>query len=247
MKHIKAIGFDLFGTLIFVDKITQDDALKRLVKILRENGFEIDFEEFVVVYSAAVIKFMEQARQNHKETHNRYWICETLRQFGYDVVPGDPRISDAIETYFEEFIAYMELLPGTIEMLGALRKHYQLGLLSNFTHAPAVRDALANLGLAPYLDFILISGESGHRKPGAEAYSQLIKNFGVSAKLIAFAGDDPVADLQGALNAGIQPIWTHYASLHTGRTISDLALTANTGIPIIKNWDELLALLKIPA
>lgn len=245
MKHIRAIGFDLFGTLIFVNKLARGDALQRLLEILREHGFDIEHDAFVEVYLATVRKFKEEARANHRETHNRYWICETLNRFGYDVLPGDPRIVSAIQAYFADFISHIELLPGTAEMLDRLREKYLIGLLSNFTHAPAVREALARLGIASRFEFILISGELGHRKPGEPAFSKMIESFGVWKHQIAYVGDDPVADLQGALDAGIQPVWTHYAAIHNQGTIKDLPPAFDTAIPTVRNWDDLLALMEV--
>jgi len=243
MKHIKAIGFDLFGTLVFVDKFSRRDALQSLLNILQENGFEIEDDTFVEAYLEAVRKFKDEARKDHKETHNRYWICETLNHFGYDVAPGDPRITSAIQQYFAEFISCMALLPGTAEMLETLHSKYRLGLLSNFTHAPAVREALYRLKVNSYFDFILISGELGYRKPGALVFSKLIEQFGMPKQQIAYVGDDPVADLQGALDAGIQPIWTRYAAIHTQRPFKELPEPLETSVPIVENWNDLLALL----
>lgn len=243
MKHIKAIGFDLFGTLVFVDKFARGDALKSLLNILQKNGFEIEDDTFVEVYLETVRKFKEEARRDHKETHNRYWICETLNHFGYDVAPGDPRITSAIQQYFAKFIDSMALLPGTAEMLEMLRSNYRLGLLSNFTHAPAVREALSRLKVDSYFEFILISGELGHRKPGKPVFSKLIEQFGMPKQQIAYVGDDPVADLQGALDAGIQPIWTRYAAIHTQRPLKELPESLEVSVPIVENWNDLLTLL----
>lgn len=243
MKHIKAIGFDLFGTLVFVDKFGRGDALQSLLNILQKNGFDIRDDTFVEVYLETVRKFKDEARRDHKETHNRYWICETLNHFGYEVAPGDPRIASAIQQYFAEFISSMALLPGTMEMLEMLRSNYRLGLLSNFTHAPAVREALSRLKVDSYFEFILISGELGHRKPGAVVFSKMIEHFGMPKQQIAYVGDDPVADLQGALDAGIQPIWTRYAAIHTQRPLKELPEPLKPPVPIIENWNDLLALL----
>lgn len=57
MKHIKAIGFDLFGTLVFVDKFAHGDALQSLINILQKNGFEIEDGTFVKVYLETVRQF----------------------------------------------------------------------------------------------------------------------------------------------------------------------------------------------
>jgi putative hydrolase of the HAD superfamily len=61
--------------------------------------------------------------------------------------PDDPRIASAVEAYFSAFLDLVHPIPGTLEMLAALKERYRIGLLSNFTHAPAARKILDRLGL----------------------------------------------------------------------------------------------------
>lgn len=245
MRNIRAIGFDLFGTLVYLNHRSQDEARRKLVEILRSNGFALETGPFLEVYLASVNKFRAQARNDHVETHNRFWISEALRQSGFPVFPDDPRIGQAVEAYFREFNRYLAVLPGTLEMLASLRKRYRLGLLSNFTHAPAIREALPRLGLYQYLDFILISGEIGHRKPGAVAFSRLIENFGLPGEEIAFVGDDPRSDIQGARAAGIQPVWTLYARRYNGWQPEEPEFPVDSAVPRVENWEELLSLFDV--
>ena len=74
---------------------------------------------------------------------------------------------------------------------------------------------------------------------------ELLDNYSITVKgeWIAYVGDDPVADLQGALDAGIQPIWTHYAAIHTQRPFKELSELLGPSVPIIENWNDLFALL----
>lgn len=245
MRDIRAIGFDLFGTLIYVNNRNREEARRKLPGILRDNGFALEAEPFLEIYLASVKKFTEQARRDHVETHNRYWLSEALRQSGFPVSPADPRVERVIEAYFREFNSSLALLPGALEMLASLRQRYRLGLLSNFTHAPAIREALPRLGLYRFLDFILISGEIGHRKPGAVAFSRLIENFGLPEEQIAFVGDDPRSDIQGALAAGIRPVWTLYSRRHNGWQPEEPEPPVDSAIPRVENWEELLSLFGI--
>ena len=50
-------------------------------------------------------------------------------------------------------------------MLGELKERYRLGLLSNFTHAPAAKEIIDGVGLASLFDVVLISGDLGYRNP----------------------------------------------------------------------------------
>jgi putative hydrolase of the HAD superfamily len=235
MQHITAIGFDLFDTLITVAQPSRHEAPARLLRSLQAQGFSIEETTFRPVYREVVQQFLDQARQEGKETHNRFWISATLQRLGYDVQPEDGRIAQAVEVYFSAFIEYARLVPDTLDTLAILKNRYRLGLLSNLTHGPAARQILDCLGLTPFFDTILISGELGYRKPHARVFHALTEQLVVPKEQVAFIGDDLEADVKGAQQAGLQPIW----SLH-GRP----QLPTDPAVPTIASWRELLTLLK---
>jgi putative hydrolase of the HAD superfamily len=161
MNNIKAIGFDLFNTLITADPEALGEAMQRLTGSLEKSGFKIEMDLFRKAHREAAIRFVAESRSNGKETHNRFWISAALTSLGQKVSPDDPPISRGVEAYFSAFFDYCRLIPGTLEMLGQLQGHYRLGLLSNFTHAPAVEGLLLRLGLASFFETVLVSGEIG--------------------------------------------------------------------------------------
>ncbi len=265
MQHINAIGFDLFDTLITVQNLGMSEAMERLVRCLQAEGFAVECATFMPVYRDTARGFMQAARQDGKETHNRFWISKALQQVGIDAAPDDPRIRRTIDAYFSAFLDHATLLPGTLEMLQALQGRYRLGLLSNFTHPPVVTHILAQFGLDTYLDVQLVSGTLGYRKPHANVFDALVQHFEVPATQIAFVGDDVHADVHGAQQSGIQPIWTTYAQAYKAQQQPDKAAgqkdnpdppvwmadesgTAVTTerVPTITSWDDLLTLLNRP-
>jgi len=247
MQQIEAIGFDLFNTLITMEPSALADAHARLTGSLRGSGFAIEHGQFVRAHSEAVLKFLEQTKRDGRESHNRFWISEALTKLGHIVSPADPHISVAVDTYFSAFIQYAEVIPGTQQMLATLKGRYRIGLLSNFTHAPAATMIINDLGLAPFFDVTLISGDLGYRKPHFSVFRKLVTQLGVPENQIAFVGDDPDADVRGALHAGLQPIWTTYVRdnniLPAPGMLGPAEDDPGPAVPRISNWDELLALL----
>ena len=247
MQNIKAIGFDLFNTLITMEFQALKDALSRLTSSLRDNGFAIEHSVFVKAHSEAVFEFLEQTKRDGKESHNRFWISTALAKLGHDVSPDNPHISAAVETYFSAFIQYAKLIPGTKEMLTTLRQNYRIGLLSNFTHPPAATQIIAELDLDPFFDVTLISGDLGYRKPHLSVFEALIDQLGVEKEEIAFVGDDPEADVAGALQAGLQPVWTTYVRDNNITPAPGVVGKGQTDpdptVPRISNWKDLLSLL----
>ena len=247
MKQIKAIGFDLFNTLITMDPQALDEAMNRLLTSLEENDLALDHETFKQAYWESTIRFLKEARQNGRETHNSFWISEALETLGYKLPPDDPRIIRAVDDYFSAFLPYCRHIPGTIEMLESIKDRYGLGLLSNFTHAPAAIGIIEEMDLRPFFDVVLVSGELGYRKPHPLVFSKLTDQLGVEKNQILFVGDDPEPDITGAQQAGLLPVWMTYVRDHDISFVpgyfSQYDEGPDSNVLRISNWNELLALL----
>lgn len=248
MDPVKAIGFDLFNTLIIAEPGALDEAMTRLMRGLAENGVCPEPEPFQQAYREAALGFIRQAAKDGVETHNRFWISAALKEVGYAVGPDDPRISSAVEAYFSAFLDFCHPVPETHAMLETLRSSYRLGLLSNFTHAPAALKLIDHLGLGGFFEVVLISGEMGYRKPHPLVFERLIGSLGVDGGELLYIGDDLEADIGGAIRAGIQPVWFTYAREMKG----PLPLGASpyppeipdSDVPAISTWEGLISLIE---
>jgi putative hydrolase of the HAD superfamily len=247
--QIKAVGFDLFNTLITVDLSARRESLTRLTESLREAGLEVDRDAFVRAHGEAALRYLEQTRVDGRETHNRFWISEALNTLGHRVAPEDSRIAPAVAAYFSAYIEASRPIPGTEEMLGALKGRYRLGLLSNFTHAPAAMAVISRHGLASYLDAVIISGAVGYRKPHPSVFRILVDQLGVAKEEIVFVGDDAEADVSGAQQAGLRPIWTTYVQDQVSQPDSTIVVRSTREpsgqVPRICTWKDLLTLLGV--
>ena len=247
MKHITGIGFDLFNTLITVDAPALEKGLYRLMRSLLKSGFAFDNVAFSQAYREAALRFVEEARQDGRETHNRFWISAALQSLGYHVPPDDPSIAVGVDAYFSAFLEHCHLIPGTAEMLETLKARYRLGLLSNFTHGPAARKIVDRVGLTAFFDVVLISGELGYRKPHPLVFRRLIECFEVNGSQVLYVGDDPEPDILGAERAGIQPVWFTYVRDHNiapapGMKSSNVR-DPDSEVPRISTWQEFLTIL----
>jgi putative hydrolase of the HAD superfamily len=244
MRNIRAVAFDLFNTLITVDMPSRYASIDRLLDNLKAQDIAVHADDFMPVYRDVVQEFVSEAERLGKETHNGVWISTTLQQLGIDIQPQDPRVAEAVEAYFSAFVDNARPLPGTADMLAALKPRYRLGLLSNLTHGPAARQILDHLNLTSYFDVLLVSGDLGYRKPHPLVFQSLIAALGVPPPSIAFVGDDPRTDVQGSRLAGLQPVQTVYA-----RRRQDAAALmtppAEPPVPTIASWQDLLTLLDV--
>jgi len=247
MDHVKAIGFDLFNTLITADPGAMAEAFHRLLASLGESGLLPEKESFKKAYRDSALHFIAETKANGKETHNRFWISAALNTLGHPISPDDVCIAMAVDAYFSTFYDYCRPIPGTIEMLGKLKGNYRLGLLSNFTHAPAVEHLLELMGLAPFFDIVLVSGAIGFRKPHPMVFEMLVEKLNVGKDHILYVGDDPEPDVFGAKQAGLRPVWMTYVQDHKLPVLPGYPSSQDEipgpPVPRVSDWPEFLTLL----
>ncbi len=88
------------------------------------------------------------------------------------------------------------------------------------------------LGLRRYTDTVVISEAEGIKKPHSEIFLRALQRLDSAPRDAVFIGDHPVADVQGALNAGLAAIWKRVPYWDID----------SAGTPIIDNLSELLSL-----
>jgi 2-haloalkanoic acid dehalogenase type II len=106
-----------------------------------------------------------------------------------------------------------------------LRSRYRLFAVSNGNAD------LHRCGLGALFDGHVTAIAAGAAKPDPRIYAALVRTTGVSAAEILHVGDDPLADVHGARQAGMQSIWLNrggarewpVALAPPARTISTLA------------------------
>jgi putative hydrolase of the HAD superfamily len=113
------------------------------------------------------------------------------------------------ERWNEKFGDYQVLMPGVKKTLPLLKEKYKLGVLTN-GDAKFQRKKVVNSKIDKYFDVIIATGEYGINKPDPRIYKIAAKQMGLKPKEIAFIGDTFATDIQGAVNAGMMPIWFEY-------------------------------------
>ena len=106
--------------------------------------------------------------------------------------------------------ASTHMLEGAIDLLKSVHGRYKLGLVTNGL-VEVQRPRLAATGLGAYFNFIVISDEIGVAKPHAgffdHAYAQMDE---ADKSRVLLIGDNPNADVQGALDYGFDACWLRH-------------------------------------
>ena len=132
----------------------------------------------------------------------RYGYANTLRTLGLDENLAEPMLIAWRDMVLEEAVPFED----TYNVLDAVRKTHKTGILTNGFQV-LQRLKINKYRLADHVDFTLVSEEAGYHKPDPRIFEQALglADCALPAETL-YVGDNPVTDIQGALNAGITPI-----------------------------------------
>lgn len=124
---------------------------------------------------------------------------------GGDTVMRDfPHFSGPMATW-----PRVEVMPGILSALDALRGDYRLAVATNAAGSGAalVRRALARVGLDEYFDIVLTARDLGVAKPDPAFFDALLEVCEVLPHRAVMVGDNFRTDIVGAKHAGLRAVW----------------------------------------
>jgi HAD superfamily hydrolase (TIGR01549 family) len=205
---VEAVLFDLFDTLLLLenDEIYYEPCLKRMHSFLAKNGVNVSFAGFSRTYFEVRDTFYSESRKSLEEPHFNVRVSQTLQKLGFDFDVSDPIVMGATKAFADEFMRYVKLDDGAIDVLQKLHGKYKLGLVSNFGIPECGRELLDRFNLTTYLDFIVISGEVNQRKPNPKIFRRALQALGVAPSKAVFVGDMLDLDIMGPKSVGMRTI-----------------------------------------
>ena len=112
----------------------------------------------------------------------------------------------AAAMYREEYQAARRAVGGAAALLEAVRRRARVGIVSNNLLAEQ-REKLIFCELAPHVDELIVSEETGTVKPDPAIFQVALDRLGATAAEAVMVGDSWAADVVGARRAGIRAIW----------------------------------------
>ena len=209
---IRAVIFDLWGTLIYDDpEVSERRNQLRLHSsrdVLATFGYAYELQDVEAAFLAAGA---ELARIHECErdisTHGRTVLY--VRHL-------DPSLAETLEDdawqQLDEAILTPALrhrppvLPHAAEVLAAIKAlGLRIALISNAGITPGVvlMRLLNEMGLGKHFDVTVFSDELELSKPAPAIFAHALDELGVSPGEAVFVGDQPVSDVLGARRAGM--------------------------------------------
>lgn len=111
------------------------------------------------------------------------------------------------ERFVEERKKHPFIYEDTYEVLDQLKGKYTLVLLTN--GAPSLQNLKLEITpeIAPYFDYVFISGDFGRGKPDASIFEHVLNEVGITAEEGIMVGDNLMTDILGSSRVNMRNIW----------------------------------------
>ena len=197
--RFKGILIDLGDTLTYIDKTQDRNQKEKVLAILQQHGFEINFDELSATMDAA---FWNSTRGDDEDTYS-YWKSLLTRL----TIQAAPDLILELEEFWNTNVhKTVKYYDNVIPTLTYLKKKYQLALVSNC--AVGTRGLLQRLSLSQFFECIILSYELKTRKPNHKMYLKALDCLKLNAEDCLFVADE-ISDLEGAKEVGLKTLLIH--------------------------------------
>lgn len=195
-KQIKAVFFDIGGTLVMKKKHAEIDLsiISEMMHLLGENGEAVAFEHLI----------------RDKEEEYKNWTRVTLAELSIEerwaIILGSRypvdrvrQLAPQLQSLWGRSRGEKQLYPETVAVLQELaRRGYLLGTISHTSPR-----FLEGSGVSHLFTTVIHASKFGRRKPHPSLFMAAARECGVIPEECAYVGDRPTRDVIGSREAGI--------------------------------------------
>ena len=197
---VKAVFFDLDGTLYPTRSCYVDAARAVHGVLVAEAGCTQSPDEFVAEWNA-IFRELERETPDLPAIHDR---CYRLMRYGERHSVPLRLVATLDDLYWTVYLNGITAYGDAAATFDALHaRGVSVGVGTNMSTHWQLRK-LERCGLVDKVDFLVTSEIAGAEKPSAAFFGHCLRKAGVAPENCLFVGDNPVADIQGATDAGIR-------------------------------------------
>jgi HAD superfamily hydrolase (TIGR01549 family) len=226
-QRFQAVILDLFGTLVewnpqwlptfrWGDRVFQSTIPLLIPKLQAALGERFNLDDFVTAYEAVLDEIASQRARDAIEVTCSERFSRTLQRIKPHGYRAFSTLAEELTTTHMAAVRAATFTPqGHADVVRWLSSKYRLGLLSNFDEARTGRQIVADTGVLPLFEVVIISAEVGLRKPNPLIFEQALNAFKLRPQQVLFVGDTLYDDVLGARRVGMPVVW-----LARGRDVS---------------------------
>ena len=202
MTNIKHVFFDLDHTLWDFER---NSALV-FQQIFKEQKVKVEFNSFLETYKPINFDYWKLYREEQisKEKLRYGRLKDTFNQL--NIAVSDEVINIISIDYISYLPNYNYLIDGTLELLEYLKDKYQLHIITNgFEEIQDLK--LEKSGIKKYFKSVITSESVGVKKPNPKVFQHALEEANANKKESIMIGDSLEADVNGALDFGIEAIY----------------------------------------
>ena len=189
---MKAVLFDLDRTLLDRDASLKNFVTWQARGMLRSQVTDIE---------CFTQRFIEL------DANGTVWKDEVYKILIDEYAIAGWSVEELTTSYELCFSGFSQPKQGAVEAVEVLHQNgLKLGLVSN-GRTPFQERNFNSLGVSNLFDTVVVSAAVGLRKPERAIFELAVQRLGVELSEAVFVGDNLVADIQGAKNAGMYSIY----------------------------------------
>jgi putative hydrolase of the HAD superfamily len=179
--------------------------------LLKERGVH-SFDDFFNRYIVHNDKLWERYRNGYIKVDELRWKRMWLTLLDFKI--GDEPLARKMDVLFLDALPTRKILfPYAIEILDYLaKKGYSLHLITNGFEKTQL-SKIENAGLSGYFGEVITSEGANSLKPHKEIFEYAFRKTGAAPAESIMLGDSIEADIQGAMNAGIDQVYVNHLGI----------------------------------
>lgn len=205
LTGIKHIFFDLDHTLWDFDK----NSALTFDKIFKVHSLELNTSEFLQAYGPINLNYWKLYREEKidKESLRYKRLKDCFDAIGFKV--SDEIIYQLSEDYITYLTTFTHLFEGTLDVLDYLKKDYNLHIITN-GFEEAQQRKMDNAKISHYFKTVTNSESAGVKKPNPIIFNHALNVSNANPENSIMIGDNYEADIEGAINVGLDVILYNY-------------------------------------
>jgi putative hydrolase of the HAD superfamily len=171
-----------------------------------------DFDVFYSQYSVHNHRLWDRYTKGFIKQEELRWKRIYLSLLDYKI--ADEALSKEMSVDYLDILPNKKnLFPYTIEILDYLKnKDYKMHLITNGFESVQFKK-IKNSNIADYFIEVITSEASNSLKPNKEIFEYALKASGAKLETSIMIGDNESADIQGAINAGMDSVFVNHLQI----------------------------------